>query len=261
MTASLTLRQAARVGGLALLAPLVLLTRQALAIDPPTGRTLAWDAGPGAVVHIPALPGAAPLDSALLPAVDLSQMARARVALLRGMTAGKPGAQTVVQALCVRAPGADMSSAMELAALSQLNDGVQKELARYGRIDAFKPGSRRDEGLLQRQGYTADITADAAHGGSKYFARGKHQLGYLGDPAEMLLCSETCAQPADTDTCTPLVEATTFDATFVAPPQPATLGSTAHRVLALAGAVFGFMLLVGGIAIAAWPARRAAPEA
>lgn len=248
---------------------LALCPALALATDPTPGKGgTAWDAGEGVKIRFRGLQGASPMASNALPEVDTSQLPQSRVVLNRGVSRAATGPDhqgMVVYGVCLRAPSAGLPPNIDDLAFDKLNERLQEELGRSGaRVDSFSPGRALDKNNLTEQPFAGEAVPPGARPGVKNRLQGKHLLGFVGEPPEMLLCSVACMETSTESgrACTPVVESVAVEATLVPAPRPNVVIRLAYaslrRPLAAAGAVVGLVLIALGFVIILWPARKPA---
>jgi len=239
----------------------------AWANDPSPGKAGAssWEAGDGVKLVFNAPPGVTPLASAQLPEIDTSQLAGSRVALRRGLlrAASGPDHQGLhIYAACLRAPAAGLPPDIEELAFARLDERMQQELGRKGSQVEFSPGSTEKKGLLIARPFDGEATPQGARPGVKFRLHGRHSVGFVGTPAELLVCSFSCVE-ASTEgsrTCPPIVDGASLEAAFVPEPKSSLVARLAfasvRRPLAAVGVVLGLLLMAVGAAITLWPAKK-----
>lgn len=230
----------------------------------------AWEAGSGVVVRMPLPPAAQPVASAALPQADVSQVSGAKIVLRRGVTRGVSSPEHLsetLHALCVRAPGSHFVPGVEDTAFEKLDSGVQAELARTsGHVEQFSPGKSVSVGHTIEQPYsgTGSPAGVASRPGMRNRLEGKHVLGFVGEPPEMIVCTLACVETCTegNQLCPGVIKAARVEAAFVPQPRPGLLARAAftasRKPLAVLGLLLGGLLALAGVAVAAWPGRAAA---
>lgn len=189
-----------------------------------------------------------------LPAVDLSAIAGARVALRRGVE-GPDGLR--VRALCAAAPSDRWAPGAEELVLDRATalarSGAPGEVTRWEaapiRVLAGAPGGfeQRFEGI-------------AREGEAALAVRGRHLLGFAGEDREALLCSVLCAEPAagaaELTRCAAMVSEAALEGAL----QPAPAPGLMVRGILLAAEhprpAAGIVAVVAAMGIALMLARR-----
>jgi hypothetical protein len=237
------------------------------------GAPVRWETTEGGAAVLALPPGAAAMPVESLPSPDLGGVAGARVVLRKGVGRGPSTAEHIsdsVYAICAKGPAGQMVPGMESVVFERLNELARTELGKGGTsVDSFQASEPREDGLLTVAGYTAEARLGPVAGGDgatprlKMRAEGKHVLGYVGEPADVLVCSIACTELSSERSriCPALLEGARIDAAFVQAPRPSLPSRLAfavvRRPLSAVGAVLGgLMVLLGGL-VAAWPARKA----
>ncbi|MBI4705160.1 MAG: hypothetical protein HY744_28975 [Deltaproteobacteria bacterium] len=148
-------------------------------------------------------------------ALDLSAAPGARLELQGAWQWGGSGA---LQLACVEIGVDRWVPGLERPVLGGAT-ALVREAAGLGSVWAGEPvrvGSRFE------QSYRAESADGAAA------ARGLHVLGFVGHPAELMLCSAVCLAPARaTGACDTVLGSLRVEAAFVEPPPPGVLAAAA----------------------------------
>jgi hypothetical protein len=206
-------------------------------------------AGASLVLAPPA--GAAREADEALPAIDVSSLPGARIALRRGYTGGG----LTLRAVCAAAPADGWASGVEeivLGRASQLaRDALGGEVARFavGESAAVGPGfAQRFEGAVRR-------------GDEALVVRGRHWLGFAGDPRQAVVCTVVCTEPAGVHGCDAAIALSEPSGTWSSAPPPSLLARVlllaAERPYPAAGALLVASLGVAALILARRPRPRA----
>ena len=243
------------------------------ASDPAPGKggVQSWEAGDGVKLRFKALPGPTPIASAALPAVDLAQLPGSRVVLRKGYRHAGGGPEHLgasVYAVCLRGPSSDLPGDPEEVAFDKLDERAEAELKKEGaQIDQFASRSSSHQGHLAVRPFSGEATPPKARSGIKDRLVGKHFVGFLETPPEILVCSFACVETSTSSSlvCGPVVEGVALEGAFVAPPKPGLLASVAHastrRPLPAVGLLLGALLSLVGVGIVVFPGKKAPPSA
>lgn len=233
--------------------------------DPGALSPLSWAIDGGGTVSVQAPQGATALEADALPRVDASGVTGLKEVLKKGVARAQATSpehsNDLLYAVCVKVPSAQLGPGSELLVLDKLNDAAKKEIGKSARLDQLVEGNPVDVGHTTRQTFTADAapTTPSKH---RYRVEGLHVVGYVGEVADMLICSVACAeQSSEAARICPKVMATAqVSAAFVAPPRPGIatrLGQAMLRKPApAAGLLGGSLLALLGLLLAAIPPRR-----
>ena len=240
------------------------------------GRPVAWPAGDGVSVRLPLPPGAAALKEDSLPVVDLSSLPDSKVVLRRGVaradgSSGPDHVSDSVYAICIRAPGSHLPAEMEPLVFDRLNSAARSELAKAGTVTRFDEGVATEKDLHAEASYSAEANLGPGVGAAsvklKQRMEGRHVIGFVGDAADVLICSLACVEFSTESArlCPALLAGATVDAPFVSPPKPSlpsrlAFAAVRHPLSAL-GLFAGVLLMLAGGLLAAWPARKPAQPA
>jgi len=149
-------------------------------------------------------------EEALPRALDLGGMAGARVVLHRAFALRE--VHTTVA--CVVAPTTFWVPGLEATVL----DAASAKVRAGASLATLTPGQVRD-GRPMEQGFTG--------AGPGLRASGRHVLGFVGDEADLLVCSAVCVEPEGDGSarsgCDGAAAASTVEAAFVGAPSPGPL--------------------------------------
>lgn len=206
---------------------------------------------PGVALSLPWPEQAREEPASRLPAVDLSAIAGARVALRRGAE-GPEGLR--LRALCVAAPSDRWAPGAEELVLDRATalarSGAPGEVTRWEAASiqalAGAPG-----------GFEQRFVGVTREGEVALAVRGRHLLGFAGEDREALLCSVLCAEPeAGEPRCAAMVS----EAALAGALQPAPAPGLMVRGILLAAEhprpAAGIVAVVAAMAIALLLARR-----
>jgi hypothetical protein len=197
-------------------------------------------------------PEGAPRDADdALPTVDVSNLEGARIAARLGYRSG-PLALRVV---CATAPANGWAPGVEemvLARATQLaKETLGGELTRFtaSAPAAVGPGfEQRFEGVVRRGDETLAV-------------RGRHWLGFAGEPRDAIVCTVACTEPEPARACEALIADAVPVGAWVEAPPPNLLARTlllaAERPNEAAGGLVVALLAVASLVIARRPRPRA----
>jgi hypothetical protein len=228
-----------------------------------------WEAGPGVSLSLTPPHPSTLLHDKALPEVDLSSFPGAKLALRRGVSHAGGGSEhgsDSLKAVCVRAPGANLTSEMRLIAFEKLTDAVRAEEGKgSAQVESLDTADIRDEGFLSVQPFSGRVSPASGDPAKQHRTfEGKHIIGFIGDGPEavacVVLCSELSADGARV--CPGLVAGASLDAAWVTPPGHGLLGrlgrASQRRPIPALGLITGVGLVLAGLVLAAWSARPAA---
>jgi hypothetical protein len=197
--------------------------------------------------------GAREVPDETLPAIDVSAIAGARVALRRGVDADGLS----LRAVCATAPSRTWAPGVEELVLDRASGLVRGALG--------VPITRWDAGPIGAASHRFDQGFEGAGGldGHPVAIRGRHVLGFVGRDHDAALCSVVCLEPARAPRarCAALVDAAHLEGALVAPPEPSLLVRSillaAEQPLA-AAATFA-LIASAGVALVLWRRPRPCP--
>lgn len=217
-----------------------------------------WPIAGGVSLRLSLPSGAAPMEGGL-PALDLSQVQDAKVALQKGVArvvAAPEHVSDSVVAVCATAPAAHWSPELLPMVMDKLSSTAKAELAKDATIERFDDGT-----VVEVPGhhYEQKLTAEASlgKGGStgspvKVRMEGRQYVAFFGDGPDALACSVVCTELASETSrvCPAVVASLRLDGPIVPPPRaslPARLGFAivrrpGHAAMVLLG---GLLALVG----------------
>lgn len=212
-----------------------------------------------APASLPALP------DAQLPSPDLTGVPGAKILLRRGVGKG----DTRVEAVCARADASAWAPGVETLVFDKLDDVMKTELGNRGTVESFhdqpavEPDGKRFErpfdgtvtlGLDKNKPRPLDTS-----GLPKARFNGRHTIGFAGEPEEIVACTLFCTD-TDNTACTDFAATATIDGDLLAAPTPTAVGrfmtDLAKKPLAAVGVIFGLLLAISGLVVAAIPPRR-----
>jgi hypothetical protein len=130
-----------------------------------------------------ALPAGAVLErDDALPHVDVPNLPGARILARRGYT---DGAHTV-RVLCAAAPASGWASGIEEIVLARATQLARETLG--GEVTRFVVGESTARGPGFDQQFEGAVRREAA----TFAVRGRHWLGFAGDPRDAVLCTVVC---------------------------------------------------------------------
>lgn len=211
---------------------------------------------PGVALRLSLPAGARDTPAGALPAIDVSAIAGARVALRRGVDADGLS----LRAVCATAPSRQWVTGLEELVIDRAAGLVRGALgASLGAsIERWEAEPIRAVGYRFEQAFEG-----VGKVGERAVAfQGRHALGFAGGEHDAALCSVVCVEPAQGagGRCGELLEATGLEGALVAPPEPGVLAraifaGAEHPVAAIAGAG---VLAAAGVAVLL--ARRPRPR-
>ncbi|MCC6646175.1 MAG: hypothetical protein IT374_11455 [Polyangiaceae bacterium] len=201
-----------------------------------------------------------------LPAVDLSSVPDARIALRRGVgraPATPEHASDSVTAVCVTAPSSRWAPEAEPLVFSKMADAARAELAKHGAPSRFDVGDPVDDGAQSVAKVSAEApVADGAAAQLRTRLEGRLLLGFVGERADVVACVVACVEvsfPA-ARVCPAAVEGVKLDGPLVARPASSFGARLGASVTARPGwaalSLLGALAVVGGLLLAAWPPRK-----
>lgn len=157
--------------------------------------------------------GAREVPEETLPAIDVSAIAGARVALRRGVDADGLS----LRAVCATAPSRTWAPGVEELVLDRASGLVRGALG--------VPIARWDAGPIGAMSHRFEQGFEGAGGPGDHpvAIRGRHVLGFVGREHDAALCSVVCLEPAPRAQCGALVDAAHLEGALVAPPEPSLL--------------------------------------
>jgi hypothetical protein len=177
--------------------------------------------------------GAAREAESALPRIEVGNLPGAWIAAREGWTRGP----LALRAICAAAPPNGWAPGVEdlvLARATQIAHG-----ALGGVVTRFEAAAITTEGPRFVQGFTGAVDRE----GTTLAVRGKHVLGFAGEPRVAILCTIGCAEPASDHACETLVTAASASGTWREAPPPNALvrsillaADRPHAALAIAGA-------------------------
>jgi hypothetical protein len=189
-----------------------------------------------------------------LPAVDLSAIAGARVALRRGLQ-GEAG--LTLRALCATAPSDRWAPGVEELVLDRASALARSAVP--GAIERWEPGPAP---AWTGQQFEQRFEGAARAADGSLAIRGRHLLGFADEERAALLCTVLCVEPApappgaETDRCRPLVEAVTLEGALSPPPPPSLLARGLLLAAEHPGPAAVLLAVIGAAGIAFLLARR-----
>lgn len=235
------------------------------AADPEPAPT-SWPVESLARLRFQGLASPAPLDSASLPQPSLRDVPKARVVLRQGLRFPPSPVDPhgpVVHAFCATAAGRAVAAADDLA-FQRMDEAIEAELKRGGaEVDPISSRPLLLQGHLEGREFSLEARKLKARPGARVAVRGKHFLGYVGDPPRALLCSLACVEHASAAACDPLLRSVSLEGSFVEPPLlgwfSATLLRARSRPFSALGVFLGAAFALTGLALLALPRRRSSP--
>ncbi|WP_437483489.1 hypothetical protein WME75_42910 [Sorangium sp. So ce1014] len=206
---------------------------------------------PGLALRLSLPAGARDALQAVLPSIDVSAIAGAKVTLRRGVDADGLS----LRAVCATAPSRQWVTGLEELVLDRASGLVRGGLGVA--IERWEAGPIRAHSQRFEQPFEAAGTA----GERAVAIRGWHVLGFAGSERDAALCSVVCleepAQGAGAR-CGALLGATEVEGAFTAPPAPGVLVRAiffaAEEPLA-ATAALGVLAAAGVAVMLAWRPR------
>ncbi|AUX48361.1 hypothetical protein SOCE26_098950 [Sorangium cellulosum] len=153
-----------------------------------------------------------------LPAIDVSAIRGAKVALRRGVEADGLS----LRAVCATAPSRQWATGVEELVLDRASGITRGTLGMS--IDRWEAGPIR----ATAQRFEQSFEAAGRAGAHAVAIRGRHVLGFAGSEHDVVLCSVVCVEPAQEAgaRCGPLLDAAALEGTLVGPPEPDLLVRT-----------------------------------
>jgi hypothetical protein len=193
---------------------------------------------------------------AALPAIDVSGLAGAKVALRRGFV-GQEGVS--LRAGCVMGPSDKWAPGVEELVLDRATSMARRALeADITRLDV---GPIQPEGRL----FTQLLHGQATRHEATVVIEGRHALGFAGEARDAVLCTVVCVAPvgrapALPSACEELARASSLEGALTEPPPPSVMIrlilASAERPLA-AGVALSVLAV---LAVAVILARRPRPR-
>jgi hypothetical protein len=199
---------------------------------------------------------------AALPAIDVSGLAGARVALRRGFVR-QEGEGVSLRAACVIGPSDKWAPGVEELVLDRATSMVRRALETGADADIH----RLDVGPIQPEGrlFTQLFHGQARRHEVTVVVEGRHALGFVGEARDAVLCTVLCVAPlgqapARASACEDLARATSLEGALMEAPPPSVMVRlilvSAERPLA-AGIVLAVLAV---LAVAVILARRPRPR-
>jgi hypothetical protein len=148
-----------------------------------------------------------------LPTIDVSALPGAWIAARRGYRAGSLALRTV----CAAAPADGWADGVEEIVLDHATALARGSLG--GEVTRFEAGDPKLVGSRFEQGFEGSLT----RGGEALAVRGRHWLGFAGEPRAALVCTLACVEPAASRSCEGLVAAAAPAGTWTGAPPPSLL--------------------------------------
>ena len=195
--------------------------------------------GSNASLTIPLPDGATREPDDALPTIDLSNLPGARLAARLGYAS----ASMTVRVVCVAAPASGWAPGVEEIVLGRASQ-LAKEALGEG-VTSFLVGERvalgGDERFEQSfQGLVRRRDANVA-------VRGRHWLGFAGEPREAIVCTAACIEPEPARACDALIAGVAPTGAWLGAPPPNLLART---LLLAAGSPWHAMVAVAMLSIA-----------
>ncbi len=217
-------------------------------------ETLQLAAGASLILAPPA--GAVREADEAQPTIDLSNLPGARIAARRGYTSGG----LTLRAVCAAAPAGGWAEGIEEIVLGRATQLAREALgrdARGGEVVRFAVG----ESAAVGQGFAQRFEGAVRRGDEVLTVRGRHWLGFAGEPREAVMCTVVCSEPPTEHACDAAIVLSEPTGAWLSAPPP----NLVARVLLLAAErpyPAAGVLLAASIAIAALIlARRPRPRA
>ncbi len=224
-----------------------------------------WPVDGGAAVSLRVPEGSLPMTDDL-PTVELSSLPGAKLALRRGVgraPATPEHASDSVTAVCVTASSSAWTPEAEPIAFARMADTLKAELSKQGAPARFDVGEPLEAELQSITKVSAEVpVADGAAALLRTRTEARLLLGFVGERADVIACVVACTEvsfPA-ARVCPAAVDGVKLTGPLVARPTGsrwARLGvaittRTGWAALTLAG----LAMMLAGLFVAAWPAKR-----
>jgi hypothetical protein len=170
----------------------------------------------GAKLFVSPPEGAAREADDALPTIDVSNLSGARIAARLGYRSG-PLALRVV---CVAAPANGWAPGVEEIVLARATQLARGALG--GEVMRFIPGERATVGA----GFEQRFEGAVRHGNETLAVRGRHWLGFAGEPRDAIVCTVDCTEPEPAGACEALIANAVPVGGWVAAPPPNLLAQT-----------------------------------
>jgi hypothetical protein len=214
------------------------------------GTTVPLVGGASIVLAAPA--GAAREPDEALPAVDVSNLPGAHVVARRGYTHGG----LTLRAVCAAAPASGWASGVEEIVLGRATQLAREALG--GEVTRFTV----DESTAAGPGFAQRFEgAVSGRGEEALEVRGRHWLGFAGEPREAVLCTVVCTESAPARACAEAIAKSEPTGAWMEAPPPNLLArvllAAAERPYPAAGVLVGVSLAVAALIVARRPRPRA----
>jgi hypothetical protein len=168
---------------------------------------------------------------------------------------GYADGRVTLRAVCAAAPAGGWAPGIEEIVLGRATQLARQALpgaaSRFSASEAVSVGTR----------FELRFEATLGPEGGILSARGRHWLGFAGEPREGLLCTVACTEPAPGTACEPLLASAAPSGTWLDPPPP-NLAARALLLAATSPWEAALALAVASLAAAAVIlARRPRPRA
>jgi hypothetical protein len=206
---------------------------------------------PGTSIVLAAPPNAVREPDEALPAIDLSNLPGGHVLARRGYTSDG----LTLRALCAAAPAGGWAAGVEEIVLGRATQLAREALG--GEVVRFGV----DESAAVGPGFAQRFEGDVRRGDDVLAVRGRHWLGFAGEPREAVLCTVVCSERAAAHACEDVIARSEPAGTWLAAPPPNLLARAlllaAERPWPAAGVVMVASLAVAALIIARRPRPRA----
>jgi hypothetical protein len=204
----------------------------------------------GATLVVGLPDGAAPEPDGDLPALAIPNLPGAHVAARRGYRAGAVTLRTA----CMAAPADGWAAGVEEIILSRATQLARE--AQGGDVPPFSAGEITPVGPGFEQRFMGSVRrSDGAH-----TLRGRHWLGFAGDPREAIVCTAVCEEPPPSPACAGLIAAAHQGGTWTEAPPPSVIARTLLLAAAHPQEALGLLAVTSLATAALVIARRPRPR-